>query len=169
MTILSKSNIPLDIRKNTYLRARIGLLPDGIAGKRMFSKKYPIEIRPNCVSAPDTLDSDREHDVSKPNYAHGHAHTHAHAHKEDAEFHSLDSPCSTKDDTEKDIDELEDEPQIENVDIDEKVFYLFARADRYIQLYYSSNCNNEAFREKVCNMVIIKRKEKRLSESIHPY
>lgn len=29
--------------------ARISLLPDGIAGKRMFSKKYPIEIRPNVA------------------------------------------------------------------------------------------------------------------------
>ena len=102
---------------------RIGLLPDGIAGKRMFSKKYPIEVRPNCVSAPDTLDSDRELDVSKPN----------HAQKADSEFHSLDSPVSTKDDTEKDIDELEDEsPSMEIVDSDEKVFYLFARADRFV-------------------------------------
>ena len=110
---------------------RIGLLPDGIAGKRMFSKKYPIEVRPNCVSAPDTLDSDRELDVSKPNHAH--VHLNLHAQKADSEFHSLDSPVSTKDDTEKDIDELEDEsPSMEIVDSDEKVFYLFARADRFV-------------------------------------
>ena len=117
--------------KNIKLCPRIGLLPDGIAGKRMFSKKYPIEIRPNCVSAPDTLDSDRELDVSKPNQAH--AHLNLHAQKADSEFHSLDSPVSTKDDTEKDIDELDDEsPTAEIAESDEKVFYLFARADRLV-------------------------------------
>ena len=31
-------------------KARISLLPDGIAGKRMFSKKYPIEIRANGLT-----------------------------------------------------------------------------------------------------------------------
>merc|ERR1719374_150765 len=34
--------------------ARISLLPEGIAGKRMFSKKYPIEIRPNALPDPDS-------------------------------------------------------------------------------------------------------------------
>ena len=37
---------------------RISLLPAGIAGKRMFSKKYPIEIRPNAVPPPDTIIKD---------------------------------------------------------------------------------------------------------------
>ncbi|XP_023346164.1 testis-expressed protein 2 isoform X2 [Eurytemora carolleeae] len=124
--------------------ARIGLLPDGIAGKRMFSKKYPIEIRPNCVSAPDTLDSDRELDVSKPNQAH--AHLNLHAQKADSEFHSLDSPVSTKDDTEKDIDELDDEsPTAEIAESDEKVFYLFARADREKEDIYKALMNAHYF------------------------
>ena len=31
-------------------KAKISLLPEGIAGKRMFSKKYPIEVRTNGLS-----------------------------------------------------------------------------------------------------------------------
>ena len=92
-------------------KAKISLLPDGIAGKRMFSKKYPIEIRTNGLAnnesqQPTSLIKNRKYSRSKE---------------------SINS-----DDSENFKDVLgtptKQAPTIEAQD--NKSFYLFARADR---------------------------------------
>jgi len=89
-------------------RAKISLLPDGIAGKRMFSKKYPIEIRPlsfNESQQPQSLLKNRKHSRSKESI-----------NSEDSDIFKdvvgtppKNSPSETP---------------------DRQVFYLFARSDR---------------------------------------
>jgi len=99
--------------------ARVSLLPEGIAGKRMFSKKYPIEIRPNTHPDTDSHQTERKEKEKEK--------------EEEEEFKSVESnPESLKDETEKDLDDLEDDEEGEGGEAfdAEKVFYLFARADR---------------------------------------
>ena len=92
-------------------KARISLLPDGIAGKRMFSKKYPIEIRTNGLLAsaaqqPTSLLMQRKFSRSKE---------------------SLNSDDS---DLFKDVGGTPPQQSPVSEYPESKVFYLFARADR---------------------------------------
>ena len=92
-------------------KARISLLPEGIAGKRMFSKKYPIEIRTNGLVAsaaqqPTSLILQRKFSRSKE---------------------SLNSDDS---DLFKDVGGTPPQQSPVSEYPESKVFYLFARADR---------------------------------------
>jgi len=135
--------------------ARISLLPAGIAGKRMFSKKYPIEIRPNAVPPPDTIIKDPAASPSAETAAQTEDTADAEdkhaAGGEDTEFKSVDSRrTSLEPDTELDVDEIEEEvltstggaPPLEQ---DQKVFYLFARADREKEDVYKALMNGHYF------------------------
>jgi len=90
-------------------RAKISLLPDGIAGKRMFSKKYPIEIRPlsfNESQQPQSLLKNRKLSRSKE---------------------SINSEDS---DIFKDVVGTPPKNSPTSETPDRQVFYLFARSDR---------------------------------------
>ena len=92
-------------------KARISLLPEGIAGKRMFSKKYPIEIKTNGLLAsgaqqPTSLILQRKFSRSKE---------------------SLNSDDS---DLFKDVSGTPPQQSPVSDCPESKVFYLFARADR---------------------------------------
>ena len=93
-------------------KARISLLPEGIAGKRMFSKKYPIEIRTNGLSFSE---------AQQP--------TSLIKHKRLSR--SKESINSDDSDVFKDVigTPTKSSPVSEYVE-QNKVFYLFARADR---------------------------------------
>eukprot|EP00092_Neocalanus_flemingeri_P015037 GFUD01016241.1.p1 GENE.GFUD01016241.1~~GFUD01016241.1.p1 ORF type:complete len:991 (+),score=217.81 GFUD01016241.1:98-3070(+) len=100
-------------------KAKISLLPEGIAGKRMFSKKYPIEIRQNALS---TISSNQNSNVIRQNKS---------------------SPVSEDlgsedEDFFQDVNETEDEQTAVADSTDCKVFYLFARADREKEDLYKS-------------------------------
>jgi len=100
-------------------KARISLLPEGIAGKRMFSKKYPIEIRQNALSSSSFEE------------------------KNNLVRRSKSSPVtedigSDDEDFFQDVHETQNE-QPNTVDSnDNKIFYLFARADREKEDLYKS-------------------------------
>lgn len=94
--------------------AKISLLPEDIASKRKFSKKYPIEIRPNVLAKVEERNpaalpespTKEDDDLSK--------NTEYEDDDDDDTFHDIDNP----------LDECDDEAKTP------KVFYLFARADR---------------------------------------
>jgi len=98
--------------------ARISLLPEGIAGKRMFSKKYPIEIRQGGLSERMATLPRRKLRSSEP----------------------AATPDSDVEDSFHDVPELESD-DVFKMDIeraDPRVFYLFARADREKEDLYKS-------------------------------
>lgn len=98
--------------------ARISLLPDGIAGKRMFSKKYPIEIRQGGLGDRMATLPRRKLRSSEP----------------------AATPDSDVEDSFHDVSELEPDDMFKmEVDrADPRVFYLFARADREKEDLYKS-------------------------------
>jgi len=98
--------------------SRISLLPDGIAGKRMFSKKYPIEIRQGGLGERMATLPRRKLRSSEP----------------------MATPDSDNEDSFHDVSELESD-DVFKMDIDRadpRVFYLFARADREKEDIYKS-------------------------------
>lgn len=99
-------------------KATIRLLPQGIVGKRMFSKKYPIEIRPNALttSSADLQTNPIRRTKSSPV----------------TEEHSSDD-----EDLFQDVHETEPD-RVSLTDSTDKVFYLFARADREKEDLYKS-------------------------------
>jgi len=99
-------------------KATIRLLPEGIVGKRMFSKKYPIEIKPNALAS-STFDH-------KPSSV-----------KRSKSSPSIDNFSSDDEDFFQDLNESPEEQNF-NSDNAEKVFYLFARADREKEDIYKS-------------------------------
>jgi len=98
--------------------ARISLLPDGIAGKRMFSKKYPIEIRQGGLGERMATLPRRKLRSSEP----------------------AATPDSDGEDSFHDVPELESDDvfKMDFERADPRVFYLFARADREKEDLYKS-------------------------------
>jgi len=92
-------------------KAKISLLPEGIAGKRLFSKKYPIEIKPEGLSVGKQPTSLIKQSKSM-----------------DTDFDSDD------DEAFKDVVETPIQSNISST----KVLYLFARADREKEDIYKS-------------------------------
>ena len=90
-------------------KARVSLLPEGIAGKRMFSKKYPIEIKTNGLS---TSGSQQPTNLMR---------------KVSRSRESLNSDDS---DLFKDVAGTPSKQSPVSEYPENKVFYLFARADR---------------------------------------
>jgi len=95
-------------------KAKISLLPDGIAGKRMFSKKYPIEIRQNALS--------KDH---LPNFV------------RPTKSSPVSDVGSDDEDFFQDVHETHEQTSVAD-STDCKVFYLFARADREKEDLYKS-------------------------------
>jgi len=95
--------------------AKISLLPQNIATKRKFCKKYPIEIRPNALIKPVVDQSTKA--------AHNTALNDPQNEDDEDTFHDLDDIMDENLDMAT-FDSLEDSKN------HPKVFYLFARADR---------------------------------------
>ena len=126
-------------------KARISLLPDGIAGKRMFSKKYPIEIRTNGLSItesqqPTSLLKHRKFSRSKE---------------------SIDS-----DDSEvfKDVAGTPSKHSPVSEYPENKVFCLFARADREKEDIYK--CLTDSHHFLTDTVLDVARKEGAITEGI---
>jgi len=100
-------------------KATIRLLPEGIVGKRMFSKKYPIEIRPNALST-SSLDQ-QPHPIRRTKSS-----------------PVSEEPSSEDEDFFQDVDETQNDQTSISESTDSKVFYLFARADREKEDLYKS-------------------------------
>lgn len=93
--------------------AKISLLPENIATKRKFCKKYPIEIKPNALNKPaDQITKAAQNAVVDD----------LQNEDDDDTFHDLDDVMDENLDLAA-FDTLEDSKN-------PKVFYLFARADR---------------------------------------
>ena len=91
-------------------KARVSLLPEGIAGKRMFSKKYPIEIRTNGLSSSG---SQQPTNLIMQKFS-----------------RSKESLNSDDSDLFKDVGGTPPKQSPVSEYPENKVFYLFARADR---------------------------------------
>jgi len=106
-------------------KATIRLLPEGIVGKRMFSKKYPIEIRPNALS---NSSLDLQTNPSRTNSI-----------RRAKSSPVTEEPSSEDEDLFQDIHEDDHEGAASaDISTDNKVFYLFARADREKEDLYKS-------------------------------
>ena len=117
--------------------ARISLLPEGIAGKRMFSKKYPIEVRQGGLEERAEALPRRRRSVRR---------------RPAPPVHQ----DSDTEDTFHDVDELEEEQglgggqeeeqfHLEFDKVDPRVFYLFARADREKEDLYKALVDGHHF------------------------
>lgn len=129
--------------------AKISLLPEGIAGKRMFSKKYPIEIRPNGARPPEGSVGSPLHKIitaQQPVARRIKPERRESLPRRRPDFLGCPLDSEGEEDSLADVDEgLDDDSPLDGFEGDKKVFYLFARADREKEDMYKALVDGHFF------------------------